>query len=67
MTEGFSAKDIAEIVTKAMMKPVRNVETATHFKWVCKHPGSFPTGTGKNAHVTKVTHTRPLSCLFEQM
>ena len=37
MTEGFSAKDIAEIVTKAMMEPVRIVETATHFKWVGEH------------------------------
>ena len=56
MTEGFSAKDIAEIVTKAMMEPVRKVETATHFKWVCKHPSPFSTGTGNNAHVTKVKH-----------
>ena len=67
MTEGFSAKDISEIVTKAMMGPVRNVETATHFKWVCMHPCPFPTGTGNNAHVTKVKYTRALSCLSEQM
>ena len=53
MTEGFSAKEIAEIVTKALMEPVRKVETATHFKWVCKHPCPFSTGTGTYAQVPK--------------
>lgn len=31
----YSGSDIAVVVRDALMQPIRKVQTATHFKWVC--------------------------------
>jgi vacuolar protein-sorting-associated protein 4 len=43
MTEGYSGSDIAIIVRDAMMQPVRQVQTATHFKRVSGPDRNEPT------------------------
>jgi len=43
MTEGYSGSDISIIVRDAMMQPVRQVQTATHFKRVSGPDREDPT------------------------
>ncbi|KAK9462841.1 P-loop containing nucleoside triphosphate hydrolase protein [Lipomyces oligophaga] len=39
MTDGYSGSDIAIAVRDALMEPVRNVMSATHFKWILTADG----------------------------
>lgn len=51
MSDGFSGSDIANVVQHALMRPVRKILQATHFKAVCSKPGDKGKGHGWARHM----------------